>query len=87
MRECGSPRLIRLRQQLFDHFMRYLKLGPQRQRIGFIDDSAHEGLYEAAIARDVPACTKLVRAHITVLDVLVDSLRSLNGKAATKARR
>ena len=87
VRECGSPRLIKLRQQLFDHFMRYLMLGPQRKRIGFIDDSAHEGLYEAAIARDVQACAKLVRTHITVLDVLVDSLRSLNGKPAAKARR
>jgi DNA-binding GntR family transcriptional regulator len=87
VRECGSPRLIKLRQQLFDHFMRYLRLAPQHVRIGFIDDSTHEGLFEAAIARDVQRCTTLIRAHIVVLDFLVESLRVFNNQATGKARR
>jgi GntR family carbon starvation induced transcriptional regulator len=87
VRECGSPRLIKLRQQLFDHFMRYLRLAPQHVRIGFIDDTDHHKLFEVAQARDVQKCAALIRAHIAVLDFLVDSLRLLNGKPPTKTKR
>ena len=87
VRECGSPRLIKLRQQLFDHFMRYLQLAPQRTRGGFIDDTAHHDLFDAAIARDTQRCVALVRTHITVLDSLVESLRMFNGQVAVKSKR
>lgn len=87
VRECGSARLIRLRQQLFDHFMRYLMLAPQRTRVGFIDDSVHQELFEAALARDVPKCAALTRSHIVVLDSLVESLRSFNDNAGVRTKR
>jgi GntR family transcriptional regulator, carbon starvation induced regulator len=87
VRECGSARLIKLRQHLFDHFMRYFRLAPQRIHIGFIDDSAHRGLFEAAASRDVQKCEKLIRDHIVVLESLVQSLRALNGAASTKVKR
>jgi GntR family transcriptional regulator, carbon starvation induced regulator len=87
VRECGSPRLIKLRQQLFDHFMRYIRLAPQRARLGFIDDTAHQELFDTAIARDVQKCAALIRTHITVLDSLVASLRLFNEQAATRSRR
>ena len=86
VRECGSPRLIELRHQLFGQFMRYLRLAPHLVQVGFIDDSAHKELFDAASARDVPKCEALIRAHIKVLDVLVDSVRTFN-KAEMKARR
>lgn len=87
VRECGSPRLIRLRQQLFEHFMRYLRLAPQRVRVGFVDDTAHQELFDTAITRDVPRCTALIRSHIMVLDSLVESLRLFNQQPATRSRR
>jgi DNA-binding GntR family transcriptional regulator len=87
VRECGSPRLIKLRQQLFDQFMRYLKLAPQRVRIGFVDDSAHKSIFDAAAARDLKKCESLIRSHIQVLDVLVDSVRALNEKPEMRSRR
>jgi GntR family carbon starvation induced transcriptional regulator len=87
VRQCGSPRLIRLRQQLFDHFMRYLRLAPQRTRVGFIDDTAHEELFHAAIARDVQKCAALTRTHITVLDSLVESLRVFNTQSVARSSR
>ena len=87
VRQCGSPRLIKLRQQLFDHFMRYLRLAPQRVRVGFIDDRAHEELFDAAIARDVQKCAALIRTHIMVLDSLVESMRLFNEQTTARSTR
>jgi DNA-binding GntR family transcriptional regulator len=87
VRECGSPRLIKLRTQLFDQFMRYLRLAPDRVRVGFNDESLHESLFEAALARNAEKCRTLVRSHIQVLDVLVDAVRAFNKKQESAVKR
>jgi DNA-binding GntR family transcriptional regulator len=73
-------------KRALDHFMRYFRLAPQRVRLGFIDDTAHRELFEAAIARDIQRCTALARAHITVLDSLVESLRVFDDQSGARAR-
>jgi len=78
---CGSPRLLQLRRQLFDHFMRYQRIAPRRISRSAIHDTEHTKLLNAALARDTKSCEALVRAHIRVLDVIVDAIRALNGKA------
>jgi hypothetical protein len=67
--------------------MRYLRLAPQRARVGSIDDTAHEELFHAAIARDVQKFAALIRTHITVLDSVVESLRGFNAQSASKSGR
>jgi GntR family transcriptional regulator, carbon starvation induced regulator len=75
---CGSPRLLHLRLQLFDHFMRYQRIAPRHVWRSALHDTEHQKLFDAAIARDTEACGALIRAHIRVLDVIVDAVRALN---------
>jgi GntR family transcriptional regulator, carbon starvation induced regulator len=78
---CGSPRLLHLRRQLFDQFMRYQRIAPRHMWRSATHDTEHKKLLDAALARDVKKCETLIRAHIRVLDVIVDAIRALNGKA------
>lgn len=77
---CGSPRLIQLRRQLFDQFMRYQRIAPRHVWIGAARNAEHQQIMDAAVARDVDACKRLVRAHIKVLDVIVDAVRAHRDK-------
>jgi GntR family transcriptional regulator, carbon starvation induced regulator len=60
---CGSPRLLQIRQQLYEQGERYrrLELTLPRNRD---PNEEHRGLAEAAIARDVPLATRLMSEHI-----------------------
>lgn len=78
--ECGSPWLLTMRRQLFDHFMRYQRLAPQRVQKGFSDAAGHNAILEAAKARDVEKCASLIRSHIVVLDVIVASTQSFSSE-------
>jgi DNA-binding GntR family transcriptional regulator len=60
---CGSPRLLQIRKQLYDQSERYRKLESSLPRSRNPDDE-HKRLADAAIARDIPLATKLLRAHI-----------------------
>ena len=77
---CGSPRLLQLRRQLFDHFMRYQRIAPRHVSRSAMHDTEHKKLLNAAVARDTKKCEALVRAHIRVLDVIVEAVRVLNAE-------
>jgi GntR family transcriptional regulator, carbon starvation induced regulator len=78
---CGSPRLLHLRRQLFDQFMRYQRLAPRRVWRSAIHDTEHKKVLDAALARDTRKCEALIRGHIRVLDAIVDAIRTMNRKA------
>jgi DNA-binding GntR family transcriptional regulator len=78
---CGSPRLLLLRRQLFDHFMRYQRIAPRHVSRSALHDTDHKKLLDAAVARDTRTCEALIRRHIRVLDVIVDAIKYLNGKS------
>jgi GntR family transcriptional regulator, carbon starvation induced regulator len=75
---CGSPRLLHLRRQLFDHFMRYQRISPRHVSRSAVHDTEHKKVLDAALARNTQKCEALVRAHIRVLDVIVEAIRTLN---------
>lgn len=77
---CGSPRLLHLRRQLFDHFMRYQRIAPGHVWRSAVNDTEHKKILDAALARDTKKCETLIRAHIKVLDVIVDAIGTFNGK-------
>jgi GntR family carbon starvation induced transcriptional regulator len=78
---CGSPRLLHLRRQLFDHFMRYQRIAPRHVSRSALHDTEHKKLLDAALARDTKTCEALIRGHIRVLDVIVDAIRALNARS------
>jgi DNA-binding GntR family transcriptional regulator len=85
---CGSPRLLHLRRQLFDHFMRYHRVAPRLVARSALHDTEHKKVLDAALARNTAKCEALVRRHIRVLDVIVDAINALNSKGGSlRARR
>jgi DNA-binding GntR family transcriptional regulator len=78
---CGSPRLLRLRRQLFDHFERYQRAAPRHVWKNSIRDTEHKKIVDAALARNVEKVVALTRAHIRVLDVIVDAVKALQPRA------
>jgi GntR family transcriptional regulator, carbon starvation induced regulator len=78
---CDSPRLLHLRRQLFDQFMRYQRISPRHVSRSALHDTAHKKLLDAALARDTTKCEALIRAHIRVLDAIVDAIKTLNDKS------
>jgi GntR family carbon starvation induced transcriptional regulator len=77
---CGSPRLLHLRRQLFDHFMRYHRVAPRHVSRSALHDTEHKKVLDAALGRNTAKCEALVRRHIRVLDVIVDAVNALNSK-------
>ena len=75
---CGSPRLLDLRRQLLDQFMRYQRIAPRHLARSAVHDTDHKKLLDATLARDSRKCEALIRAHIRVLDVIVEAVRPLN---------
>ncbi len=73
---CGSPRLLLLRRQLFDHFMRYQRVAPRHVWKNSIRDTEHKKIVDAALARNVDKVGALIRAHIRVLDEIVDGVKT-----------
>jgi GntR family carbon starvation induced transcriptional regulator len=75
---CGSPRLLHLRRQLVDQFMRYQRIAPRHVACSAVHDTDHKKLLDATLARDSRKCEALIRAHIRMLDVIVEAVRPLN---------
>jgi GntR family transcriptional regulator, carbon starvation induced regulator len=84
---CGSPRLLHLRRQLFDQFTRYQRIAPRHVWRSAVNDTEHKKMLDAALARDSKKCEALIRAHIKVLDVIVEAIRALNGKVTAGKRK
>lgn len=78
---CGSPRLIHLRRQLFDQFMRYHRIAPRHVWRSAIHDTEHKKILDAALSRNSKKCEALMRGHIRVLDVIVEAVGMLDGKS------
>jgi GntR family transcriptional regulator, carbon starvation induced regulator len=77
---CGSPRLLLLRRQLFDHFMRYQRVAPRHVWKNSIRDTEHKKMVDAAVARNIDKVSALARAHIRVLDEIVDGVKAYQSK-------
>jgi DNA-binding GntR family transcriptional regulator len=82
---CGSPRLLHLRRQLFDQFMRYQRIAPRHVWRSAVHDTEHKKLLDAALARDTRKCEALTRAHIRVLDSIIEAVRALNRKSGASS--
>jgi DNA-binding GntR family transcriptional regulator len=79
---CGSPRLLLLRRQLFDHFMRYQRVAPRHVWKNSIRDTEHKKIVDAAVSRNVDKVAALARAHIRVLDEIVDGVKAFQARSA-----
>lgn len=77
---CGSPRLLLLRRQLFDQFMRYQRIAPRHVWRSAFNDTDHKAILDAAVARDSEKCRVLIKSHIKVSDVIVEAIRALADK-------
>jgi GntR family carbon starvation induced transcriptional regulator len=77
---CGSPRLLHLRRQLFDQFMRYHRIAPHHVWRNSILDTEHKKLMDAALSRNIEKSKKLTREHIRVLDVILSAIKALQAK-------
>lgn len=84
---CGSPRLMHLRRQLFDQFTRYQRIAPRHVWRSAVHDTDHKKMLDAALARDTRKCEALIRAHIKVLDVIVEAIRTLNDQPPAGRRK
>jgi len=79
---CGSPRLLQLRQQLYDQSERYRKLestlGKDRK-----PDDEHKRLADAVIERDVPLATRLLKSHIELTtENILKAMEKREGKTS-----
>jgi DNA-binding GntR family transcriptional regulator len=79
---CGSPRLLQLRQQLYDQSERYRKLeatiGKDRN-----PDDEHKRLADAVIERDVPLATRLLKSHIELTtENILKAMEKREGKTS-----
>ncbi|MFA9216367.1 MAG: GntR family transcriptional regulator [Sphingomonadaceae bacterium] len=82
---CGSPRLLQIRDSLYEQSERHRRLELSIPHDRNADDE-HRLLAEAAIARDIPRATQLMHNHINrTTDFIV---RALNEREAeVKPRR
>lgn len=62
---CTSARMVKMCNQLFDEIERYRRLGAARSpaRSGVADE--HQGIADAAVARDADLAVRLLLAHFT----------------------
>jgi len=79
---CGSPRLLLLRRQLFDHFMRYQRVAPRHVWKNSIRDTEHKKIVDAALSRNADKAAALIRAHIRILDEIVDGVKAYQSKTS-----
>ena len=80
---CGSPRLLQIRQQLYEQSERYRRFEITLPRNRDADDE-HRRIAEATIARDIPLATRLMREHISgTTDNIIKSMQNrANGNRA-----
>jgi DNA-binding GntR family transcriptional regulator len=73
---CGSPRLLQIRQQLYEQSERYRRFEITLPRNRDADDE-HRRIADATIARDIPLATRLMREHINgTTDNIIKSMQS-----------
>jgi len=61
---CDSPWLLRLRSQLYDQSERYRRLSIPLARTERNVQDEHQGILEAALARDAETATRLLATHL-----------------------
>lgn len=61
---CGSPRLLAIRETLFDHAQRYQRLWIAFGETPRDDEKEHRDICQAALARDAEAAGRLTIEHI-----------------------
>lgn len=61
---CDSPWLLRLREILFVQSERYRRVSVPLDRAGRDLNAEHREIADAALARDIPAATAALRAHL-----------------------
>jgi GntR family carbon starvation induced transcriptional regulator len=73
---CGSPRLLQIRQQLYEQSERYRRFEITLPRNRDADDE-HRRIADATIARDIPLATRLMREHINrTTDNIIKAMQS-----------
>jgi DNA-binding GntR family transcriptional regulator len=78
---CGSPRLLQIHKALYDQSERYRKIESALARNRNPDDE-HNRLTDAAIERNVPLATRLLREHI---ELTTDNIIKTMAKKVAKA--
>jgi DNA-binding GntR family transcriptional regulator len=82
---CGSPRLLQIRNSLYEQSERHRRLEQSIPHDRNADDE-HRLLAEAVVARDIPRATKLMHSHINRTTEFI--LRALaEREAASKTQR
>jgi GntR family carbon starvation induced transcriptional regulator len=61
---CGSPRLLAIREDLFEHSERYRRLLIEYGTEGRDLAAEHREIASAVMARDVPTACALIAGHI-----------------------
>lgn len=61
---CGSPRLLQMRNHLYDQTERYRRLGRNSLPDDHNPEDGHRRLAESVIARDTPTAMRLMEEHI-----------------------
>ena len=68
---CGSPRLLQLRDTLYDQSDRYRRLAVASKYDERDIFSEHKGIFDAAIRRDADAACRLLEAHLDLTAKIV----------------
>ena len=63
---CNSDVLMQTYKSIYDTFRMYAVSQIDKSGFSDVTRDQHKAIYEAAIARDVPACLKAIRAHLAL---------------------
>ncbi len=82
MSACGSDTLMQIYKSVYDTFRMYAV--SQISGFGFseVTRQEHQAIYDAAIARDLPACLAAIRTHLVLYEDSNRQLRRLAPKGA-----
>jgi DNA-binding GntR family transcriptional regulator len=80
---CGSPRLLQIRNSLYEQSERHRRLEMSMTRDRNAEDE-HRLLAEAVIARDIPLATRLMHSHINRTTEFI--VRALADRTALETR-
>jgi DNA-binding GntR family transcriptional regulator len=62
--------------------MRYQRVAPRHVWKNSIRDTEHKKIVDAAVSRNVDKVAALARAHIRVLDEIVDGVKAFQARSA-----